>query len=203
MSQIYAVLDCSGSMEMFIDRTISGFNAFIQSSDQSSELSLILFNDSVNVIFENKVVKFVNPLTNLTYRPHGSTALLDGIGKAIKLAEQFESKNWADDEKSIIILIMTDGQENSSKTFTKQYINETITQKKFKGWTFIFMGANQDAIKSASEFNIDEQTSLTFETENVNQAFRSVSNAIERSRKGEELYFTQTERTVSSLITEC
>ena len=196
MAQIYCVIDCSGSMEPYVDRTISGFNEFIQSSNRGSEFSLILFNDVVDVVYENKMIENVKPLDNTTYIPRGWTALLDGVGKAVELAEKFESKSGAD-EKSVIVLIMPDGQENSSTKYTQPQITSLIAEKKRLGWDFIFMGANQDAIQTASEFSIDQRTSLTFDTNNVSDAFRSASSAIERSQRGDNIYFTPTERSAS------
>ena len=197
MVQIYCALDCSGSMEPFTDRTISGFNEFVQSSTKDSTLSILLFSDTVKVVSENVKVSEVAPLTTDLYKPSGSTALLDGIGEAIELAEKYESKSWADDENTIIILIMTDGLENASRKYTKSKINNIIAKKKLNGWKFIFMGANQDAIQTASEFNIQEESSLTFDTANVNDAFRSASYAIQRSQTAGVMSFTPVERTRS------
>jgi hypothetical protein len=180
-------------MKPHVERTISGFNEFVQSSAKDSVLSLLLFSDTVKVVSENIKISDVKPLTVSSYRPHGSTALLDGIGHAIELADKFESKSWADDG-SIIILIMTDGDENASKNYTKNQINKLITKKKLLGWNFIFMGANQDAIRTASEFNIQEDSSLTFDANNVTDAFRSASHAISRSQNGGDISFTQIER---------
>jgi hypothetical protein len=198
MAQIYCVIDCSGSMDPHTDRTISGFNEFVQSSDPDSDISLITFCDKVMVVYENIKVKNAPPLDKKKYKPSGCTALLDGVGHAIELATKYESKNWADDEKTVTILIMTDGDENSSIKYTKPVILESIETKKKDGWNFIFMGANQDAIKTASDFSIDADHSLTFTTRNIDSAFRSASCAINRNRRGETVHFTQTERTVSN-----
>jgi len=184
-------------MERFTDKTISGFNEFVQSSPKNSELTLLLFSDLVKVVYENTQIENVAPLSRDTYVAHGCTALLDGIGKAIELGQKFEPKGWGDDEKTVTILIMTDGLENASRAYTKPQINNLIAKQKLLGWNFIFMGANQDAIQTASEFSIDEETSLTFAAENVREAFRSASQAIERTQNGGDLRFTDIERSSS------
>ena len=196
MSEIYCVIDCSGSMEPFTDRTISGFNEFIQSSPKNAELSLLLFSDEIKEVYKMVKIENVEPLTRDTYKPNGFTALLDGIGKAIELANS-KKRSWADDEKDITVLIMTDGQENSSKEYTKARINSLIAQYKMYGWNFIFMGANQDAIQTAGEFSIGQESSLTFDCENVGEAFRSASQAIKRSANCGVFEFTQLERAKS------
>ena len=196
MSEIYCVIDCSGSMEPFTDRTISGFNEFIQSSPRNAELSLLLFSNEIKEVYKMVKIENIKPLTRDTYKPNGFTALLDGIGKAIELAKS-KKRSWADDERDITVLIMTDGQENSSKEYTKDKINSMITQHKFYGWKFIFMGANQDAIQTAGEFSIGEESSLTFGCENVREAFQSASQAIKRSANGGNIQFTHIERATS------
>ena len=198
MAQIYCVIDCSGSMDPHTDRTISGFNEFLQSSDPESDISLITFCDKVKVLYENIKVKNAPQLDKKQYKAAGCTALLDGIGHAIDLANKYTSKSWADDEKTITILIMTDGEENSSTKYKKKDILESIEKNKKDGWNFIFMGANQDAIKAASEFSIDEGQSLTFTPNNIDTAFRSASCAINRNRRGQTVHFTQTERDSSN-----
>jgi uncharacterized protein YegL len=184
-------------MKDFTDRTISGFNEFIQSSPKNAELSLLLFSDTVNIVYQNVQIENVKPLTLKAYKPNGFTALLDGIGKAIELAKKYQPTSWADDDKDVTILIMTDGQENSSKEYTKSQINASISRQKLFGWKFIFMGANQDAIQTASEFSIDQESSLTFGCENVGEAFQCASQAIKRSANGDNIEFTQLERITS------
>ena len=200
---IYCVIDCSGSMADCADDTLIGINAFVRNSEPDSRMSLYLFNNIVTTVYENVQVDMTEPLTSTKYRPNGATALLDAIGNTIKIAEKAQPTSWADsdDNSKTIIVILTDGNENASTKYTKPHINDLIANKKMLGWSFVFMGANQDAIKTATELNISEESSITFNTQNVENVLRSASHAVHRSMTtpGTPIEFSQLER-ASSIV---
>ncbi len=66
-------------------------------------------------------------LTIETYQPNGNTALLDALGRAITEADsRFRAMSEADRPGKVIIVVVTDGQENSSQTWTKEQIKEAV-----------------------------------------------------------------------------
>lgn len=178
-------------MNACLNDTIGGWNAFVESSDPNSLISLHLFDHEFTTIYENKKKSTIEPLTNTVYRPRGATALLDAIGETIKLAEP---KKWADEDVPVTVVILTDGEENASKHFKHAYIKKLIEEKTAQGWTFIYLGANQDAIATGKSYGIGPETSLTFSPMAVDVAFRSASHAIQRGGT-----FTMEER-VDSLV---
>jgi len=185
-STIYCVLDRSGSMSSCLSDTIGGFNTFLKDQDPDTVLSLTLFDNEISQVYK-KDVRDIEPLNAKTYVPRGGTALLDAIGHVIKSVP-------ADETPSIVIL--TDGFENSSTKYSKLHINDLIEEKKKFGWTFVFLAANQDAIQSAQELGIPEQSALTFDTRNVSGAFRTVSCGLKRQSTGETqgVQFNEDER---------
>lgn len=185
-SFVYCVLDRSGSMADCLTDTIGGFNTFLKEQDPDTVLSLTLFDNEINQVYK-KAVGDIEPLNTKTYVPRGGTALLDAIGHVIKSVP-------IDETPSIVIL--TDGFENSSKKYSKLHINDLIEEKKKAGWTFVFLAANQDAIQSASELGISENSALTFDTRNVCGAFRAVSCGLKRQAAGETqgVCFSEEER---------
>lgn len=178
---IYFVLDRSGSMYSCVDDTIGGFNSFVDKQKQDNPdgtMSLFLFNDIVENVYQNKSIKDVKKLTNKSYFPTGSTSLCDAIGQTIKFAEK-DTRN-----KNKIIVILTDGFENTSKKYTKAHINDLIDHHKSK-WQFVFLAANQDAIQTASGFGIAPASAMTFGQQQVGEAFEGLSAAIGRQVTGE------------------
>ncbi len=154
-TRIFVVLDKSGSMEECRSDTIGGFNSFIRKQKKlnadSAFLSLYQFDHEYFITYQNVPIEQVPELTFETFEPSGQTALLDAIGKTITNVE-----HQTDD--SIIIVIITDGEENSSNTYrSKEQINQMIKQKQDLGWEFVFLGANQDAIQSAGQLGIGGQ----------------------------------------------
>lgn len=197
MALIHFLLDRSGSMENCLADTIGGFNAFVREQAPKSTMSLYLFNNSFDIIYENKKIKDVDKLSASTFRPRGGTALLDAIAQTIEQVEKNNTQRWADfDEVGNVIVILTDGDENSSTKYTKKEINDMISVKQAQGWKFVFLAANQDAIKSANDIGISREAAIDFDTANVGEVMRTASNALNRCVTGEsqDIVFTQEER---------
>ena len=193
MASIYFVLDRSGSMSTCIDDTLGGFNHFIKSQKSDNpegDMTLTLFAHDFEDIYEKKNIKTIEKLTKEIYFPRGPTALLDAIGKTIKKASVSEKP---------MIVILTDGQENSSKNYTHSHIKDLIEFKKTLGWEFIFLGANQDAIQVGNMMGISEESAMTFNPENVYNAFEGLSCAVGRQVSGQDasVEFTGLERQAS------
>lgn len=137
------VLDETGSMMKRRAATISSFNEYL-STLQNREcdeiiITLTKFNSGgIDVIFNETDVNCVPDINNDTYNPEMNTPLYDAIGKAI---------NEVDIEKDINVLfvILTDGLENASYEYTQNMIFELIKDRECKGWTFVFLGADQDS----------------------------------------------------------
>jgi uncharacterized protein YegL len=194
MAFIHFLLDRSGSMESCLKDTIGGFNAFVREQAPTSTMSLYLFNNTFEIVYENKKIKDVE---KLDFRPRGGTALLDAIAQTIEQVEKNNTQRWADlDDVGNVIVILTDGEENSSTKYTKGDINDMIATKKAQGWKFVFLGANQDAIKNAVDMGIGRDAAMDFDTANVGEVMRSASSALSRCVTGEtqDIVFTNEER---------
>lgn len=199
-SSVYFLLDKSGSMEKYKNDTIGGFNQFVnkqKTDNPGGKLSLLLFNDECHTVYTNVDIENVEILDGRSYDPCGTTALLDAIAKTIKMAE--EEKPVAASADKIIVVILTDGEENSSRKYTKKQVNELIESKisaTAAAWSFVFLGANQDAIKEAGAFGIPEHSAMTFAQDSTTAAFGNLSAAIGRqtSMASCSVVFTQTER---------
>ena len=181
-------------MESCLKDTIGGFNAFVREQAPTSTLSLYLFNNTFEIVYENKKIKDVE---KLDFRPRGGTALLDAIAQTIEQVEKNNTQRWADlDDVGNVIVILTDGEENSSTKYTKGEINDMIATKKAQGWKFVFLGANQDAIKNAVDMGIGRDAAMDFDTANVGEVMRSASSALSRCVTGEtqDIVFTNEER---------
>ena len=158
-SEIAFVLDRSGSMESCREATIGGFNSFLQEQQKTeglARLTLILFNDEYLVPIDALPVAEILPLSSDSYVPRGSTALLDAIGRAIdELGARLAALSEKDRPLQVIVAILTDGLENSSQSYTWREIARLIKQQTEQyRWTFLFLGANQDAIATAVQMNI-------------------------------------------------
>ena len=159
---ISVILDKSGSMESIRTDTIGGFNTFLE--DQKKNLTgEVMFQLTQFDVFVRtgtiRPLEEVEPLTLQTYTPYGGTALLDAVGMTIEALGRVVKAN----DKAIVVVI-TDGEENSSKAFTNAMIRDSITHfQEGHDWTFMYLGANQDAWKVAQQWNFHRHHTMSWE----------------------------------------
>ena len=166
---IFFLLDRSGSMEFNIDGTIEGFNAFLNEQKTlfpESLMTLWQFDHEILVSYENLKLSEVSELNRDTFVPRGSTALLDALGTMLK------QKPMGDPP---MVIIFTDGQDNQSKKYTKAHVKDLIEQKTSEGWSFVYLGANQDAFAEASVIGIQVGDTVDFDMRNTPDVFRQLS----------------------------
>ncbi|MDQ3546737.1 MAG: VWA domain-containing protein [Verrucomicrobiota bacterium] len=166
-AEIAFVLDRSGSMNICRDAAIEGFNRFLKEQQQVeglAKLTLVLFDDEYLVPVNALPVAEVVPLDEETYVPRGSTALLDAIGRTIKeLGTRLAALPESDRPAQVIVAILTDGEENSSHNYTwHQLAAASKRQTEEYRWTFLFLGANQDAIATAAQMNIGAANAASY-----------------------------------------
>ena len=200
-SDITVVLDRSGSMEAVADDTIGGFNRFLLEQKQSpghAVLTLVQFDHEYEFVHTARPLDEVPPLSRATFVPRGHTALLDAIGRAIgETHDRLAKTDESDRPATVIFVILTDGQENASREFTLANVFKRIEeQQRKRGWKFIFLGANQDAIKSAARLGIGRGTSLSYaaNASGSRAAFASMSDSIRRLRRQQLGDFKQSDR---------
>lgn len=164
------LLDCSGSMETCWDDTIGGYNSFVRDQAEfGGTMTLVQFDHEYSVTYSKTPIGEVNPLTRQTYKPRGSTALLDAIGRTIK--------EWTD-ETAPTVIILTDGIENSSHKFSKAHIKDLIELKTKEGWQFVYLGANQDAFAEAGSMGIAPACTMNYDGAHTPEAFTRLSAAL-------------------------
>lgn len=177
-TEIAFVLDRSGSMGGCQEAAIAGFNQFLseqQEAEGLARLTLVLFDDEYLVPVQSLPVQEVVPLNWETFVPRGSTALLDAIGKTIDdLGARIAALPGGDRPAQVIVSILTDGEENASRHFTWRDLAQRIKhQTDTYKWTFLFLGANQDAIATAAQMNIGHQNAASFVADSAGAAVSS------------------------------
>ncbi|MCK6613553.1 MAG: VWA domain-containing protein [Ignavibacteriaceae bacterium] len=192
MKTIYyqLILDRSGSMGDIREVTISSFNeqvSAIQSltrefPDQPVRVSLTLFNHRITPVVKEEDPATVHPLTPQDYEPEGTTSLLDAIGISVtRLQEKLKSGLEAN-EAEVIVVIITDGHENSSEHYTLANIARLISELEQTGkWKFSYLGTTFNAIDIASSMNIRFQASHRFQKEETSETFKKVSTYLRKS----------------------
>lgn len=163
-TDVSVVLDRSGSMASVRADTEGGFNTFVNEQKKvpgKCLFSLYQFDDVYETVYEGRDVKDV---PKLDLQPRNSTALLDAIGKTInKTGERLRNLSESQRPSKVVILVQTDGEENASKEYSRDRIFEMIKHQREKyNWEFVFLGANQDAIATATSYGFSAKSSLTY-----------------------------------------
>lgn len=170
--EIICILDRSGSMQSMAVEVINSFNNFVdeqKAEKGEANLTLVLFDDKYEVVYNSVSLDKVKPITSKEYFARGMTGLFDAIGKSVNACTA----------KDAMVLIQTDGQENSSKEYTKASVKKLITEKEDAGWDFIFLGANIDAATEGAGFGMSNGKSFGYDASvnGTKDAFMAMSNA--------------------------
>ena len=167
LMEIVFVLDRSGSMTGSESDVIGGFNKLIQEHlehEQKALVTTVLFNTSMRHLHDRVPLEQVERLTATDYDPCGGTALLDALGetiKRIKIAQRYARRE--DVPAKTLVVVMTDGEENSSRHYTNRKIQELVKRQEEKyGWEFMFIGADIDAFASAQRLGIRARRAVSF-----------------------------------------
>jgi hypothetical protein len=175
----YILLDRSGSMENCRDTTIDAFNEYVmgfrRSDSVDARLTLTTFDsEGIDIVEHLKGAAQFPELSRNTYVPRAMTPLLDAIGKAVSDIDKVELRP---DEK-VGLVIITDGQENSSHEYKKDTIKALLEgRQKDKNWLITFLGAEIDAFADAGAIGISADQSLVYHKGQSRQAM----GALQRS----------------------
>ena len=178
LCELIIIIDESGSMGIITNDTIGGFNTFLETHQKlpgDANLTLVKFDTKYEIVHNGVDVRSVKPLDKTTYSPGGCTALLDAVGKAIdEVGKRYDALSEEEKPGKVIFLIITDGEENSSKEYTLKHIKDKTTQRQnIDKWEFIFMGANQDAWAAAGHMGY--ANAVNYSVTDINRTMKAAA----------------------------
>lgn len=190
LTELVFILDKSGSMSGLETDTIGGFNSMLakqQAIDGECYITTVLFDNNFELLHDRIEINAVRAITEKEYHVGGSTALLDAIGMSInKIAKA--QKNTAEDYRAekVMFVILTDGEENSSREYSAEKVKSQIEHQKSKyGWEFIFLGANIDAVSTAVSYGFAPDRAVDYIADSKGTAlnYKVMANAVGSFRK--------------------
>ena len=185
LTELVFIIDRSGSMSGLESDTIGGFNSMIRKQKQAEGealISTVLFDNVSEVLHDRVNVKDIQSMTEHDYTVRGTTALLDAIGGAIHhIGNVHKYARQEDVPEHTMFVITTDGMENASRYYISDKVKKMIERQKVKyGWEFLFLGANIDAVETASHFGIGADRAVNYNCDSEGTAlnYEVVSDAI-------------------------
>jgi hypothetical protein len=104
---------------------------------------------------------------------------LDAIGGSIYGIKNRFGIELQNDEISIVLVIITDGHENASRIYSYHEVAQMIKELDETGkWTFSFLGADFDAIRTSEMLNIRKENVMNFDKSDYYGLMGDVSASI-------------------------
>lgn len=178
-TMICIILDRSGSMGGRENDVINGVNSFIAKQKLDPEptsIALVRFDtEAIERFRAMGPLGEVMELTGMDYQPRGGTPLLDAVGRTIIELDD----DWKREQPDrAIVVIVTDGEENSSREYSKEKIKQLIEAREgSKLWAFIYLGANVDAFVEGAKMGIRSVNTAGYAAtpQGIAQSFSTVS----------------------------
>lgn len=186
LTDITVILDRSGSMYSCRDDAQGGLNAFINEQKEAegeAVFTLAQFDDKYEVVHDGVSIQDV---PECTLNPRGGTALYDAIGRTITtIGQRLDKLTEQERPGKVVVVIITDGMENASYEYSGHNVKTMIDHQQDKySWEFVYIGANQDAIKVGASIGVKAQSSVTYDVCNTKDVFATTSAKVSGLRSG-------------------
>lgn len=171
------ILDETGSMNQ--RRTIAGFNEFLseqRNAPGDCRMTLTKFHSGRTLTpYMDLDIGMAPDLTIGTYVPGEWTNLFDAIGERIAIRSGLMS-SWPV-APNVLVVIMTDGDDNRSCIHSASSIRDMVLSNQERGWTFTYLGADQNALAVARTLGIPEGNAKSFASANIVQTMGELAAA--------------------------
>ena len=178
------ILDESGSMQSIHKPAVDGLNETLQSIQSAQEkhgelqehfVSMVFFNSNgIRTIMENQPVSKVKMLKMNDFSPSACTPLYDAMGVSLSKLRYQLDKN---EKNQVLVTIITDGEENSSKEYSGKMIKNLVGELKALGWVFAYIGANQDVTEIADSLSIENHMLFEANCEGSKRMAKKLGNS--------------------------
>lgn len=172
------IQDRSGSMNSTWKENLQGFETFVNDLKKNSEVdylfSLTVFDTVVESPLISVPLKSVQPEILAEYAPRGGTALYDAVGNTLEVADRHLS-----DVDKLICIIVTDGEENSSRGYTKDCLHSMIDAKLGTGkYTFQYLGTQPETWNDAAKVGLVAGSTVMYTVADTRSMYAAVASGV-------------------------
>ena len=167
-----------------IDESVAGYNNFIDAQrklEGFARVTLATFDDRFDYVLKAEPLSETKKITQAQIKPRGMTALRDSLGTLItQQYQRISVEEWAD---KVTVVVLTDGNDNSSKEYDHTSIKALVESYTTRGWKFIFLGANIDAYSQGNALGITKNIQYTADKAGMTKAYAEMNSAVTSSRQ--------------------
>ncbi len=175
----YILLDRTGSMEPIWSEALSSVNAYADGLATldggprvDADITLAVFDSQdgfqFDVLRSGVDAERWRDVSSDEVNPRGMTPLYDAIGRIVALAEK-------DRPEKAVIVIMTDGEENSSEEMTKATAKAALDRVRKKGWDVVFLGAEFSNFDDAEGVGQSTSRNMAVDKDQLSDSMRRLS----------------------------
>ena len=178
-TQIFLLLDMTSSMSRNKEGAMDACNEFIEGLGDNQRLgiqsdavfTLGVFNSNIGLerVAKEVPVEKAPKIDHEHYQPAGATPLYDAVGQSMDLLESHVGP--------VMLVIQTDGEENSSQSFTRQDIVKRVAEKTALGWQFVYLGCDIDAMEHGADIGIPAGNTMSYTRLNAKTAFADLASS--------------------------
>ena len=201
LTQVFLLLDMTGSMQDNKQATMDACNEFVEGlkADPHTKdflFSLAVFNSNIGLerVVDGVQLDRAPKLDHEHYQPAGVTPLYDAMWQSMNLLEGHQGQ--------VLFIVQTDGEENSSRIATRQQIVDRVAEKTAAGWQFVYLGCDIDAMQQGGELGIAAGNTMSYDRKQTGKAFADMTDAVTRYASGGSMargrFFTPGDRSRST-----
>lgn len=176
------LLDESGSMQGKLNDTRGGLEALFKEQEalegRDVRLTMAAFNTRIRQIYQGVKPPFTVP----PLMPSGSTSLNDSACILIDdIGRELAALPEAERPEKVIFTIITDGEENASKLYTKaQLLQKIKVQQAVYKWIFHFVGPDPSQYDDV----LTLQHRTYFDDKKIGSTYSNYSTSVSSHRTG-------------------
>lgn len=187
-THVAMVIDRSGSMSSCWNDVKGGYKEIVKTNKEAPgkcTFTVAVFDTEYDLLEDFTDIQDVKE--ELAVSPRGGTALLDAVGKTIvSVGEKLAKLDESERPEKVMVIIQTDGYENSSREFKKDAIKKLIDeQTNVYKWQFQFIGASLDAVNDAQSWGIARSNTSTYDVQNSAATFTLLGEKMKCARSAD------------------
>lgn len=156
--------------------TIGAINSYVEELAPETNVYIATFDSGYNGeisydVLRNTTSQGFKRIDEEELSPRGGTPLLDAMARLLDHA-------FEESPEKAYIMVMTDGDENTSRKYTKQVIAEKLARAEDRNWEVVFMGANFDSVtEQAKSVGLSMAKAYSVDTKNLGSEMKFMASA--------------------------